>query len=97
MKIPKNPPAQPPISPWEREQREKLKEVAQKFEAVFVNQMVGSMRKTVSRGGLVPESQAEKVFRGMLDQQHAEKISQSDQLGLSQMIYDHLLRMHFRR
>lgn len=75
-----------------KEEHEALQRVSQQFEAVFVNQLVDAMRKTVTKGGLIAESQAERVFQGMLDQQYAESISHSEELGLSKLIYEHLLR-----
>ena len=69
-----------------------LKEVAQKYEAMFLNQLIGAMRKTVTKGNLVPESHADRVYQGMMDQEHAAKMAESDQIGLAKMIYEHLLR-----
>lgn len=69
-----------------------VREVARQFESVFVNQLVNAMRKTVVKGGLIPESQAERVYQSLLDSEYSQKISESDQIGLSQMVYDHLLR-----
>ncbi len=74
------------------EERGKLRAVAQQFEAVFLNQMVGAMRKTVQPNAMMPESQGEKIYKSMLDSEHAEAMAQSNQFGLSDMIYEHLLR-----
>jgi flagellar protein FlgJ len=74
------------------EEKEKLRTVARQFEAVFVNQMVGAMRKTVQPNGLMPQSQGEKIYQGMLDTEYADRLSQSNQFGLSDLIYEHLLR-----
>ncbi len=74
------------------EQREKLREVSRQFEAVFLNQMVGAMRKTVQPNGIVQQGQGEKIYQSMLDAEHAERMAQSNQFGLSDMIYEHLLR-----
>lgn len=74
------------------EDKEKLRTVAKQFEAVFVNQMVGAMRKTIQPNGLMPQSQGEKIYQGMLDTEHAGKLAESNQFGLSDMIYEHLLR-----
>lgn len=79
-------------SPQQREEHPEVRKVAKQFEALFVNQMISAMRKTVVKGGLVPESNAERVYQSMLDSQHAERMADTEQLGLSQMIYDHLLR-----
>lgn len=74
------------------EDRAKLRSVAQQFEGVFLNQMVNAMRKTIQPGGLTPPSQGERVYQGMLDTQHAERMAESNQLGMSDLIYEHLLR-----
>ncbi len=72
------------------EQDKKLMEVSKQFEGIFVNQMVSAMRKTVVRQGLVPESHAERVYQGMLDQEHAQKITDTGELGLANLVYQHL-------
>jgi Rod binding domain-containing protein len=69
-----------------------VQKVAQQYEALFVNQLVTAMRKTVSKGGFVPESNAERVYQSMLDSEYAQKMAETEQLGLSKLIYDHLLR-----
>lgn len=75
-------------------EKEGMKRVSKQFESLLVNQMIGEMRKTVGSGGLIPESQAERVFRGMLDQEYSQRISDTGELGLSKMIYDHLLQKY---
>lgn len=75
-----------------KEEHPEIREVSKQFEAVFVNQLVDAMRRTVVKGGLVPESQAERVYQSMLDSEYSQRISESDQIGLSKMVYDHLLR-----
>ena len=85
-------------APVSAEDKEKLKSLSRQFESVLLNQMVGAMSKTVSHdGGLVPESQGEKVYRSMLETEYAQRLSNSDQIGLSKMIYEHLLRTASRR
>ena len=92
MKIPPSTENLTPPETLKREEHPEVRKVAKQFEALFVNQMISAMRKTVVRGGLVPESNAERVYQSMLDSQQAEKMADTEQLGLSQMIYDHLLR-----
>lgn len=92
MKISDNPNLIQPVEPKREEKHPEVRKAAKQFEALFVNQMVSAMRKTVVKGGLVPESNAERVYQSMLDSNYAEKMADTEQLGLSQMIYDHLLR-----
>lgn len=93
MKVNSNPnpvlPSQTETKPTENKE---LKKVAKQFEAVFINQMIGAMRKTVTPGGLIPESNAERVFKGMLDSETSERMADTEQFGLSQIVYEHLLR-----
>ncbi len=69
-----------------------VKKVAQQYEALFVNQLISAMRKTITKGGIVPESNAERVYQSMLDSEHAQNMAKTEQLGLSKLIYDHLMR-----
>lgn len=55
-------------------------EAGQKFEAYMIEMMVREMRRTVPEG--LFSSSASQMFMGMLDQQIAEQIAQSDRLGL---------------
>lgn len=82
-------PESPRVSPEEEAQ---LRGVSKQFEAVFIDQMVSAMRKTVQSGGLIPEGSAEKTYRAMLDSEYSGTLAESGQIGLSQMIYEHLLR-----
>jgi len=88
------PMAQPggPASAVSDEEKAKVSKVAKQFESLFVNQLVSEMRKTVTRGGIVPESHAERVYQAMLDHEYSQQISETEQIGLSKLIYDHLLR-----
>lgn len=91
MKISDKPPIQNPQSP-EAVQEQKLRQLSRQFESMLVRQMVGAMRKTVVKQGLIPESNAERVYQSMLDMEHSQAISESNQLGLSEMVYRQLLR-----
>ena len=79
-------------SAMERTEDKALRDVSKQFEALFVNQLVSAMRKTVVKDGLFKESQAEKVYQGMLDFEHSQRMAESGQIGLSKLIYEHLLR-----
>ena len=89
MKIENRPPAGAIIEA----RKDPVKEVSQAYEAIFIHQLVSAMRQTVNRdGSLIPESHAEKVFQSMLDSEYSQKMAQSEQIGLSRLIYDQLTR-----
>jgi len=62
--------------------------VAQDFEALFVNQMLKSMRNTVPKDENM--SSGRRIFTEMLDEQIANTASRTGNFGLAQMIYKEL-------
>ena len=69
------------------------KEVAQQFEAMFLQMMMKSMRATIPDGGLIDSSQTE-TFEQLLDQQFAMTMSNRRSTGISQMIEEFISRAH---
>jgi peptidoglycan hydrolase FlgJ len=63
----------------------KLKKTAQAFEAVFIRQMIGSMR-TASLGDGVFDSDATKQFQDMSDAKTAEAMAGKGALGIADML-----------
>ena len=68
----------------------KLREAASEFEAIFIQQMLKTMRKTTFESDLVPKSEGEKLFQSLLDEQYALLSAKSGSLGLGEMIYQQL-------
>lgn len=69
------------------------RKVAREFEAMFVGQMLKSMRTTVPESGLTG-GHAEEIYRGMLDQEYASAIASQRSLGLAQMLESQLIRQN---
>ncbi|MBI4403581.1 MAG: rod-binding protein [Deltaproteobacteria bacterium] len=88
MKIPPVHPS--PSQPVQRDAE--LDKVSRQFEALFLDHMVSVMRKTVVKEGFIPESNAERIYQAMLDNEYAQKMADSNQIGLSELLYQHLLR-----
>jgi len=72
--------------------RERLAEVSQQFEAIFVRQMLAAARSTDFGGDDVFGGQGEETFREMRDSQFAEIASKSGSLGLAKSIEAQLAR-----
>ena len=68
----------------------RLREAANEFEAIFIQQMLKTMRKTSLESDLIPKSEGEKIFRSMLDEQYARLSAKSGSLGLGEMIFQQL-------
>ena len=68
----------------------RLREAANDFEAIFIQQMLKTMRKTTFESDLLPKSEGEKIFQSLLDEQYALLSARSGSLGLGEMIYQQL-------
>lgn len=67
-----------------------LWDVSVKFEAIFFQQMMQAMRKTVPESGFMPHGFAEGVEESMFDQAISDSGSRSGSLGIAMNIYRQL-------
>ena len=68
----------------------RLREASNEFEAIFIQQLLKTMRKTSLESDFIKKSEGEKIFRSMLDEQYAILSAKSGRLGLGEMIYQQL-------
>jgi flagellar protein FlgJ len=69
---------------------EKLKELAQEFEAIFIQQLYKEMRKTIPADGLIPRTNAQDTFIQMQDLEVARHSARQGGLGLAEMMLKQL-------
>ncbi len=67
-------------------QSNKPQSVARQFEAMIVSIMLKSMRSSVMKSELVPESTAEKMYADLLDKEYASLLANHASFGLSDLI-----------
>jgi flagellar protein FlgJ len=67
-----------------------LKQVSKDFEAIYINMLLKSMRKTVPETGLFGNDSASDTYQEMFDEQLAVQMSQGQGLGLADVIYRQL-------
>ncbi len=67
-----------------------LWKVSRQFEAIFVQQMMSEMRKTVSKSDFMPSGYAEDVHASMMDQAIAQASSKHSNFGIADNIYRQL-------
>ena len=72
-------------SPQPNEKREQLKTAAKAFEAVFLRQMIGSMRQA-SLGEDLLGGRAAEQFRDMSDSKLADSMAESGSFGIADML-----------
>ena len=67
------------------QRRQELRQAAQAFEAVFIRQLIGSMRNAKLADDMFG-SQATEQFRDMADARLAESMSQQGTFGIADML-----------
>jgi len=83
--------ATPEVKVHKGQDPEKLKEAAQQFEAIFIQQMYKEMRKTIPDNGLIPRSNAETIYAQMQDMEAAKVTAQQGGIGLTDLMMQQLL------
>lgn len=71
--------------------KDKLKEVCQNFESIFLNMMFKEMRSSIPENDLIPKSMALETFEGMLDEKIADNGAKSNSIGLANSMYSQLV------
>jgi flagellar protein FlgJ len=72
--------------------REKLKKACTDFDALFMAQMLKSMRQTIPQTGFLGKGPGNDIYQGLMDQELSRKLSQSKGLGLGKVIYRQMLK-----
>jgi len=73
------------------EKDKELKEACAGFEAIFMKEMIQSMRNTLPGDALFKESNATNIYQSMQDQHLAESLSKSqNSTGLKEFLYQQL-------
>ena len=73
------------------EKDKELKSACEGFEAIFMKEMIQSMRNTLPGDALFKESNATNIYKSMQDQNLAESLSKSqNSTGLKEFLYQQL-------
>ena len=74
----------------------RLRESCREFEAIYVNEMYKSMRKTVPDSELLgKKGMGEEVYREMLDMEMARQTASGDGMGIGKAMYQQLITLHY--
>ncbi len=73
-------------------EKSRLLEAARDFEALFLKQMLDSMRRTVPKGGLIDGGFAEKIYEDMLYDEYSSRMARTADFGIARMLYDQMSR-----
>jgi len=78
------------LPPSVHEKDAALWKVSRQFEAIFVQQMMAEMRKTVSKSEFMPSGYAEDVHASMMDEAIAQASTKRSNFGIADSIYRQL-------
>ena len=67
-------------------EKERLRKVAQEFEALLMEQMVKEMRAAVPESGLLDNLKGQEIFREMLDGEFVRLMSERGGIGLADFL-----------
>jgi flagellar protein FlgJ len=81
-----------PLTPEQKEALAKLHDAATKFEGVFLQMVMSSMRETVPKDSIFGKDSAgaQETWQGMLDDEYSQAMSKSGGLGLAKQLEDQL-------
>jgi len=82
----------PAASPAEKLQ--KVRELAQELESVFLTVLLGVMRRNAQPGSLVGNSAGEKTFAPFLDAERARAMSDSGGFGVAEALVEQIGRRY---
>ncbi len=69
----------------------KVREVAEDFVSVFMNQITKSMRSTVQENPEMHGDNGEKFFQDMLDSEYSKSMAKGSGYGLTDLIYESMM------
>ncbi len=75
-----------PPNPQQTDRNSPLWKAAESMEANFLKEMMRNMRKTVQESPEMQNNRGFQLFRGMLDEQYAEKAAATQGIGLTELI-----------
>ena len=73
-----------------QDQEAQLKKAAEMYERHFLNEMVKSMRSTISHSEITKPTMGEKIYQGHLDQEYSKAWTGRGGIGLADLIVDQM-------
>jgi flagellar protein FlgJ len=69
----------------------KLRQAGEDFEALFLNQLLQSMRRTVIKSKLLGEAPGKEVYQSLFDRELSQKMAHQGGLGLGKVLVQKVL------
>ena len=72
-----------------------VREAAKGMEAMFIDQMMQTMRKSVAKSEMSLDNGASEIYQGMLDSEYARRAAKAGGIGLAEQIVAYLDRNRY--
>ncbi len=69
----------------------KLEKVCLEFEAIFINQILKAMRKTIPQSGFFKKESGRELFESLFDSEISRIVSQKGGFGLGKILYKKMI------
>ena len=96
MRIENLPAADPAVQTKPPVEDVRLRKTCRDFESLLVQQMLSKMRASIPKSDLFGSKDKEEIFQSMLDEEYAKELSESNSLGLGDMLYTQLAALKKR-
>ena len=73
------------------EDPEKLKDLAEQFEAIFIQQMYKEMRRTIPDNGLIERGNADEIYQQLQDREAARITASQGGIGLAELMLQQMM------
>lgn len=74
------------MRPLQNESQAELRKAVAEFEALFINQMLKTMRETVKKGDLFHGGNGEEIYTTLLDAELSKAMAQAGGIGLGDIL-----------
>lgn len=68
----------------------RLKDACNEFEAIYINEMLKTARKTIPDDGLFQKDNATRMYEEMIDMERSRVMSHNSSLGIASAMYDQM-------
>jgi flagellar protein FlgJ len=72
-----------------------LRKSCREFEAIYINEMYKSMRKTIPESGLFKKDMSNTLYQEMLDMEMAKQTASGDGMGIGKAMYEQLKEQRY--
>ena len=84
--------SQTPKSVAKGADKAKMKETAEQFEALFIQQIYKEMRKTIPNDGYLPRGNADDILAQLQDMEAAKTTAAQGGIGLAELMLEQLMK-----